>query len=300
MTSALDVAVVTCAEYAELDEQDRPLPEALARRGLKARPVCWDDPAFDWAGARMHLLRNPWDYYRRYRDFAAWLDRVGPLGRMWNPVQVVRWSSHKRYLLDLAARGAPVVPTVVLEEAADLAPLMDARGWPSVIVKPAVSAGGWRTGRVDRNAVAAGQRLLAEAVQDSEALVQPYLPSIDEDGEHSLVFFERRLSHAVRREAGIRKPGHLPRAFPFQPSQEEVQTAEAVLRLVEGELLYARVDLVRDLEGQWRLLELEVMEPSLFLPHAPGALDRFADAIAARLQRQPASASGASTGPSSS
>jgi len=283
LSAALDVALVTSADYPDLDEQDRPLPEALARRGLTARAVRWDDPGFDWAGARMHLLRSTWDYWRRYREFVAWLDRVGPLGRMWNPVGVVRWNSEKRYLLDLAARGAPVVPTVVLDAGADLAALMDARGWRSVIVKPTVSAGGYRTMRVERDSTAGGQRLLEEVLGDSAAMVQPYLPSVDEDGEHSLVFFERRLSHAVRREAGLRKPGQMPGAVALEPAADEVGIAEAVLRLVPGELLYARVDLVRDLAGQWRLLELEIMEPSLFLPHVPGALDRFADAVAARL-----------------
>lgn len=275
--------MVTCSELPELDEQDRPLPSALAQRGLTARPVRWDDPSFDWSSARVHLLRNPWDYYRRYPEFTAWLARVGPLQRMWNPFEIVRWNSEKRYLLDLEARGAPVVPTVMLETMADLASLMDARGWMDVIVKPAVSGGGYRTARVTRGSTAAGQRLLEEVLQDAAAMVQPYLPSIDEDGEHSLVFFERRLSHAVLREAGIRRPGQRPGASAFDPTREEVETAEAVLRLVPGELLYGRVDLVKDLAGQWRLLELEVMEPSLFLPHAPGALDRFADAIAARL-----------------
>src|SRR5262245_13951284 len=138
----IDVALVTYRDLPELDADDRPLAARLRALGLAVEIVAWDDPGFDWSAARLVLLRNPWDYFHRLDEFLAWAERVSSVTTLANPLEALRWNLHKGYLVELAAKGAPVVPTLLLRrgERADLAALLGERGWRDFVLKPAVSA----------------------------------------------------------------------------------------------------------------------------------------------------------------
>lgn len=289
MTStAVRLALVTHAGLPDLDPDDRALPAVFAAAGATAEIAVWDDPQIDWRRFDAVLLRSPWDYFRKLPAFLAWGEQVAATSRLFNPWPLVRWNLDKRYLVELARRGAPVVPTVLVEagERLDLAALLAARGWRRAIVKPAVSADSWETHAVDDASLADGQRHLDRLLAERAMLVQPFLAAVESRGERSLVFLDGVFSHAIRKNAltqGGRWAG-LPEGVPLVADPDERQAAERILALACPEPpLYARVDLLRDEEGMPCLLELELVEPTLFFTTSPGSAERFAAALLARL-----------------
>jgi glutathione synthase/RimK-type ligase-like ATP-grasp enzyme len=272
------IAVATCAAFPDLHADDRLLLGALAEEGVDARPVVWD-AATDWRTFDAVLLRSTWDYHLAPERFRAWLDELDRLGvPAWNPTSLVRWNMDKRYLRELEAKGVPVVPTVWLDGPGGLEEVLS-RGWDEVVVKPAVSAGAWRTVRAR-----AGE--LAVFPLGDGLLVQPYLPEVAGPGELSLVFVAGEYAHAVWKRAApgdFRVQGiHGGTEHPAAPDGAVVRDARAVLAAAPSTGLYARVDgVVRD--GRLLLMELEQIEPYLFLAHDPAVARRLARALIERL-----------------
>jgi glutathione synthase/RimK-type ligase-like ATP-grasp enzyme len=289
---SVDVALVTWRELPELDPDDRPLAASLRERGHRVAIVAWDDPGFDWSKASLVLLRNPWDYYRRLEEFLAWAERVDAATSLWNPPAVLRWNLHKGYLIELAEAGQPVVPTELVRRGSDfdLAAMLARRAWPRGVVKPAVSADSWETVVFDSGDLAAARAMIARRLPERDLLVQPFLESVESDGERCLVFLDGELSHAVRKNPitrGGRWAG-LPEGTPVAADDDELEVARRVLAAAPAvDLLYARVDLVRDAAGAPRLLELELAEPTLFLADHPAGLERLVAGIERRLAARP-------------
>lgn len=287
----IDVALVTYSKLLELFPDDQPLLAALGEAGLEARAVSWDDPGFDWSATRLALLRSPWDYYRRPAEFLAWAERTASATELVNPLGVVRWNLHKGYLLELAARGVPVVPSELLPRGsrADLAAVLARRGWNGggAVVKPAISADSWETLFVGIDDLAAGQRHLDRLLPERDLLVQPFLASVESYGERCLVFLDGAFSHTVRKNAltqGGRWAG-LPEGVPVEAAEDELATARRIVAAAGLEReLYARVDLTRDDRGEPLLLELEATEPTLFLADAPAGLERLVNALLRRFR----------------
>lgn len=269
----------------EPDPDQEPLLAALRATGLVAEMLAWDDPAARRPGAfDLCVLRSSWNYFRAPEAFLAWCAEADRASRLLNPLPVVRWNLHKRYLLELEAAGVPVVPTVLLERgaAADLPGLIAERGWPDVVVKPAVSAASFLTRRFRPGEAPAGRAFLAALLAERDALVQPYLSSAEGSGERALVFIDGALSHAVRKSPRLAgEDERVSEAVPIAPAEREVaERAMAVGRARVGlPLLYGRVDLLADEAGALRVSELELIEPSLFLVQSPPALERLVRAI---------------------
>lgn len=283
------IALVTERAHPELHADDQPLATALAARGHDVRVVAWDDPAFDWSGARLVVLRNPWDYHQRLADFLGWAEGVARVTTLLNPIDAVRWNVHKGYLVELADSGAPIVPTLLLRrgQAVELGALLAAHGWSDFVLKPAVSADSWETYRLRADEVALAQAHVERLLPGRDLLLQPFLDAVEGHGERCYVFLGGDFSHAVRKNPltrGGRFAG-VPEAEPVEPRADELEAARRVLAACpHRDLLYARVDLVPDGDGRPRLLELELVEPTLFLAEAPGALPRLVAAIERRLE----------------
>lgn len=286
---SFDIALVTASTFPECRADEALLIAALAERGVKAGPVIWDDPAVDWSRFRLALIRTAWDSDLRRDEFVAWAERAGALCPLWNPPAVVRWNTHKSYLRELEARGVPIVPTAWLARgsAPDLEALLAERGWSDAVVKPAVSAGARDTLRVRSPAdLSAARALVTRVLAHKDMLVQPYLPSVESHGERSLLFFGGEPSHAILRPAALSgRPGYDSTvAEPFSASAAEWAFARRVLAATDHALLYARVDIAPDGHGGWRLMELEVTEPNLFLHQGgPEAVRRLVEALTSRL-----------------
>lgn len=246
------IALVTWQGLPELAADDRLVRDALVRRGVEVRAVVWDDPDVDWRAFDAIVIRSTWDYHKRFAEFRAWLDRMEGLP-LWNPPAVLRWNTHKSYLLDLQARGIDIVPTLLVPAG------------QGFIVKPAVSATAFRTERHET---------------DCDVLVQPFVPEVVTDGELSFVFLGRRFSHAVRKrvaDGDFRVQSEFGgSAEPFVPAEALIEQASRIAGTLGDAWLYARIDcVVRD--GRLLLMELEATEPSLFLDAE--SAERFADAI---------------------
>ncbi|MCO5170700.1 MAG: hypothetical protein M9894_30590 [Planctomycetes bacterium] len=280
------IALATCLRLPEPDPDAPLLSAALAARGHAPALAAWDDPAVDWAGFDLVVLRSTWNYHRQPAAFLAWVDRVAGLTRLENPAPLVRSNAHKGYLLELAARGLPVTPTVLLRAGSDtrLADVLAREGWRDVVVKPAVSAGSYGTLRAASDDLARGEAHLAALLAVEDALVQPFLTQVAAWGELSVVCIDGVPTHCVRKRA--RFAGEDERAEPpgGLMGDDAIELAGRALALAGAErALYGRVDMARDEAGSWRLMELELIEPSLFFAphHDPKgeALARFVAAI---------------------
>jgi glutathione synthase/RimK-type ligase-like ATP-grasp enzyme len=267
------------------DAENVPLLAALEERGASARVEPWDadDAVAGWSAADLVAVRTTWDYTARRDEFLAWAGRVEGSSVLQNPLPVLEWNSHKRYLVELAGAGVPVVPTRLIPAGSTPEPLSaccpEFRG--RVVVKPAVSAGGRGTHR------GLGPELdeaLADLAAAGDALVQPAVESIDTEGEVSLIRLGERWSHAVRKFPG---PGgflvhekHGGRLTDHEPTTRELEVADAALACAPAPVHAARVDLVR-VDGEPVVMELELIEPELFLRRAPDAPGLLADALLA-------------------
>ncbi|HKZ10572.1 MAG TPA: hypothetical protein VJL61_07685 [Rhodanobacteraceae bacterium] len=291
------IALVT-ARAARGTDYDMPLLlDALHAADAEAREIDWDDSTIDWSRFDLVLLRSTWDYFERLPEFLSWAQRVSQQTRLLNPLEIIRWNTDKHYLADLARAGVPVVPGLFVEPGANPSPIIDAllAAHPhmhDVVVKPAVGAGSrdaQRHSRGSRDAIVAHvQRLLDK---HRSVLLQPYLDAVDEHGETALLFFDGVFSHAIRKGPLLKRGGDATTGLyaeesiePRSPSPDELAVAQRALAAIpfQQPLLYARVDLIRDGDGAPRLLELELVEPSVFAAHAGGVAPRFAGAIVRR------------------
>jgi hypothetical protein len=276
-------ALVTCADQPILYAEEREVLPLLRARRIDAVPLCWDDPWADWASFDAVVIRSTWDYFRRYDEFCAWLDKVERQARVWNPPSLVRWNTDKRYLRDLEARGVRVVPTVYCEPGVEvrLDAVLDARGWTDAIIKPAVSGGAYRTHRVSRGG-AGHDAQMSEILGGTAALVQPFMPEIQIEGEWSLHYFDGAFSHAVLKvPAGSDyriQPQYGGTFKRVEPPAWMRAEAEGVLAALPVAPLYARIDGVRRGE-EFFLMEAELVEPYLYMAAAPEAIATYAGVI---------------------
>lgn len=294
MSDVMRVALATHAGLPSLADDDRLLMAALAGRGIDASPAVWSDAAVDWSRFSCVVVRSCWDYHLKAAAFHAWIDRLERSRvAVWNPPATIRWNADKRYLRDLAARGVAAVPTMYVEQG-DSTPLHEvlrAQGWERAVVKPAVSASAHATWTTDRARSAGDDERFRALTTRTRTLVQPFVDAVVESGEWSLVFIDGAYSHAVLKRpcAGDFRvqEEHGGSARVLEPDARVIASAGDVLAAA-GSMgtgsLYARVDgcIARD---AFVLMELELIEPTLYLGTSRGAADRLADAVVERLHR---------------
>ncbi|MDN3020416.1 hypothetical protein [Streptomyces sp. S.PB5] len=282
------VALVTYDPRPETS-YDHGLPvmlDALRAAGAEAEAVFWDDAGVDWGGYDLAVIRSTWDYSWRVEEFVAWAERCGKATRLANPAEVVRWNTDKRYLGELAEAGVPTVPTRYIAPGDDIDGLPDDREY---VVKPTSGAGSRYVARYGpeqhETAVRQIARMHAEGLA---AMVQPYMAGIDVGGERALLYFGGRFLHASRKRA-VLEPGTAfdadkfphPGLEPWTATPAELAVAERALAAVPDgpELLYARVDLVDGEDGRPVVMELELVEPNLFLDLHPRSLPSVVAAV---------------------
>jgi glutathione synthase/RimK-type ligase-like ATP-grasp enzyme len=277
---AAEVALVTCADERYQEPEVHVAADGLRATGVSTDVVSWDEVR-DWGAYELVVVRTPWDYFDRVTEFLDWAAGVERRTALVNPADVLRWNSHKGYLAEFTAKSVPTVPTrLVPGPSTDVADQIREVPWEEIVVKPAIDGGArhaWRGQRDDPSLSRVAERL----TDHGDVVVQPFVPAIV-DGERSLVFLGGRFSHAVRKvpKAGdYRSQRHLGgREVDHEPDSAELQVALAAMAAAPGRLTYARVDLV-DWEGAPVLIELEVIEPDLFLRDVPERVDRFVEVV---------------------
>jgi hypothetical protein len=274
------VALITCSVLPEPDPDQDLLLRSLQQAGVSAQWLAWDDSTSDLSAFDLCVLRSCWNYHEHPDAFLDWVASAASSSRLVNSADIVRWNAHKGYLRALQEAGLPIVPTAWFECGAtvDLVDIMGTHGWNDVVIKPAVSAASFRTRRFRRDQVEHGQAFLEALVQERDTLVQRYMPKAEYLGERALVWIDGHLTHAVNKHP--RFAGEIEQISEGRPpSDQERMIADQALSCVDGELLYARIDVLSGDDGQPVLSELELIEPSLFLLQCPAALSRLVAAI---------------------
>ncbi|PKV66468.1 ATP-grasp domain-containing protein [Pontibacter ramchanderi] len=287
--SLQQIALVTCQSLgnytANADSEDERLYRFLAEKGHQISFQVWDDEQVDWTAFDAIIIKSPWDYFDKIEAFYTWLDKLEALGcRVLNPVKTLRWNADKIYFKDMQTQGVKIVPTVWLEQGATFDPdsVFEAIGREKVIVKPRVSGGAKNTLAISRAEAGSFTARINGLLQDEPFLAQPFLEEIKTQGEWSFIFFGGRYSHAVLKKAksGDFRVQHFFGGSVHTPAPPArlLQTATAIVEQFAQDCLYARVDGV-ELDGDLVLMELELIEPFLFLSTSEGALERYHEAF---------------------
>lgn len=270
-------------------DDDRLLQASLRELGLKSVRVDWARPDVEWSRFQCAVFRTTWDYFDRYQEFQNWLARVQGLTRLCNPLGTVRWNADKHYLSDLEKQGIRAVPSYFIERGntRPLEDLLAETGWSEAVIKPAVSGAARHTYRVQAGNLDNVKPIVQQLLQVESLILQPFLSHIIEHGEDTLMVFDGRYTHAVRKRA---KPGdfrvqddHGGTVESYTPSAEQIKFAEQAMAACHPLPTYGRVDMARDLNGDWAVMELELIEPELWLRLYPPAARAFAAAIAKQL-----------------
>lgn len=261
--------------------------EPMRRRGWQVDTVPWDRKGVDWGSYDRVVLRSTWDYQHHQEKFLATLAAIEAAGvRLDNSLKIVRWNMHKTYLRDLDARGVAIVPTLWRDGLAPgaLLPLFDEVASDEAVIKPVTSGNAEGAYRLDRARAKAQATEIENYFAGRPLMMQPFERGILVEGEFSMIYFNGELSHSILK---VPKPGdfrvqeeHGADIIAVRPEPALVAAGDAAIAAIGQPLLYARADLVRHGAG-FRVMELELVEPAIYLRMDPGAPNRFADAVAA-------------------
>lgn len=290
-----DVTLLTCSDYENPTDtteyiqnvllEDRLIAEALQAKGLRVHRTSWDNPNFDWASTHVAVLRTTWDYFHRAKEFADWLDKVRQQTKLINPVETIRWNMDKHYLQDLANAGVNIVPTKFIEigETQTLEALVAATGWNKVIIKPAISGAARHTYKMTLEEVPVHEAIFKQLIAKEAMLLQPFMDTVETHGEVSHMVFGGKYSHSVLKRA---KSGdfrvqddHGGTVHPYIATEAEIQFAEMATAKCSPVPAYARVDVMWDNHNQLALVELELIEPELWMRKQPQSAELFADSV---------------------
>jgi glutathione synthase/RimK-type ligase-like ATP-grasp enzyme len=275
----IDLTLVTCRAHPGLPEDDQFLLASLERRGIRHRVAIWDDPDVDWSESSVTLLRAAWDSHLNPPGFIAWLDRLGRQSHLLNTTSLVQWNFDKQYLVQLREKGTNVVPTAIVTSASEEAISQALQQIPAaeIVVKPRFGADAYGVTRLppEPQAIAAHFKRFGA---HGGLLIQPFIPGVELERERSLVFIGGRFSHALYRNAFGSGPTRQTPDNVHTPTTEELSYCRELLGSLP-QLAYARVDLL-PIYARPALMELEIIDPSLFFKAHPSA----ADALAAEVQ----------------
>jgi len=275
------VCFATYSGGPEINSDDALAAQELIELGIEPIALPWD--ADSQPDGLPVVVRSCWNYHLKPHDFRSW---IAQRDVVWNPRRTLAWNMDKRYLLELESRGCQIAPTVVVQQAAPLAAILENPGWREAVVKPVVSASAWQTFPVTLDSANLDQARFEAVLRQGPVLVQEFVPEIRTLGEHSLIFFDGEFSHAVLKrplEGDFRVQNEYggSEALVYAADWMIEQASEAVA-MVPDQCLYARVDVVAK-DRRLIVMELELIEPLLFLALDPGAPARFARAIARRV-----------------
>lgn len=289
------IAYVTYADQGKyaadsLEDEEAILLRHLQESGLDVHREIWTDKKKDWPSYDVVLLKSPWDYHEKYRAFCGWMDRIKSAGiRMLNPYNIVKWNSDKHYLQKIAASGLKVIPSAIIERGE--LPLLSSFFYPfgvdKLIVKPCVSAGARHTFTITPQNIAEQQTLVTQLLKEEAFIVQPFIAEIATEGEWSFIFLNGRFSHSV-----LKKPKqgdfrvqqyHGGTADAMPAADKHVRQAAAYVEQFAKGCLYARVDGIL-IDDELHLMELELIEPYLFLGKHPHGYQRYTEALHQLLQ----------------
>jgi len=292
----MHIALASCHPLPEPDPDEAPLLLALREAGHHAQTIVWTDHSADLSAFDAIVIRATWDYHRAADAFLAWTSRAAAQSHLLNSPDVVRWNAHKSYLADLEQRGVPIVPThwIAQGNPSELSAVLVQKQWRDFVIKPAISCGSFRCGRFNTEELDDANALLRTITQDGDAMVQPYVRSIERGGERAIVWIDGTVTHVAAKSPRFHGADEsIPEVR--APREDESAFARDVIDAAGfRDLLFARIDVMLDDQGAFMLSELELIEPSLYFPKWPAALPLMVRGIERRVagaarSRQPSS-----------
>ena len=283
-------AFLTLEERGDFVMDDELAHAPLRALGWEVEDVPWTRPGVDWSGYDVVVIRSPWDYHHQPVAFLSTLDEISARTRLENDVGLVRWNYRKTYLRELQELDVPIVPTVWRDGLAPgrLAALHADVGSEEFVVKPVVGAGAEDAWRLDAARVEQHGEEVEALYAGRPLQAQPFVRSVVEEGEWSLIVFGGQLSHTLLKTPAAGdfrvQEEYGSRLAAVEPEASLRAACDTVLDALEALPLYARVDFVRGDDGRWWLMELELIEPSLYLRMSEGAPERFAQALHERVR----------------
>ena len=279
------IALLTCNKLPDLLPADQLLIPRLALRGINAVAVVWDDRRIDWKSFDFLIFRNTWDYYEKETEFNHWLDWLETNGiKTLNSISVVRQNKHKFYLRELNRKGIQILPTIFIDKTSQLrlAAVIPPK-WKMAVIKPAFSAGSYLTECFKIDDIEEVNSRYKTIAESKDLLLQEFRPEIQTLGETSFIFFNKKFSHCVNKKPAS---GDFRVQFQFGGEYELVNPDQSLIdqakKVVDeySEILYARVDGIV-IDGKLFLMEIECIEPDLYMNLEENAYDIFVDEIVA-------------------
>jgi glutathione synthase/RimK-type ligase-like ATP-grasp enzyme len=280
----MKIALLTCKKLPDLTPQDQLLIPELKKHNIDVTAVIWDNSTINWNDFDYLIFRNTWDYFEKENEFNHWLDQIEKLGiKTLNPLAIIKQNKHKFYLREMEQQGIKIIPTVFVDKTTELnlAELTPTH-WKKTVLKPAFSAGSYLTEvfeTADTERISTQYKNIAS---QKELLLQQFMPEIQSVGETSLIFFNKKFSHAVNKKP---VPGDFRIQVQFggiyrliHPDAELIAEAQKIVNTFAGKLLYARVDGIV-IDNKLHLMEVECIEPDLYFNLSEGSLKRFVNAI---------------------
>ena len=264
---------------------DEILTAALNAVGLKVIRKNWADPDFDWASAEFAFFRTTWNYFNHFDKFQNWLNITSGQTKFVNTINTIRWNMDKHYLADLKNNNIHVVETYFIEKN-DPRTLTEISGQfktEFLILKPAVSGAARQTYKLSSDTILQHEEIYKSLIANESMLLQPFQQNIIEQGEVAMMVIGGKFTHAVLKKA---KQGDFRvqddfggTLHAYQPSLEEIEFAESAVRACDPQPVYGRVDIIRDNQDKLAIMELELIEPELWLRRNPSAADLLASEI---------------------
>lgn len=289
----LHVAIVsyfsTGAYDANTIDEDKLLSQVLTELGISHEIQAWSDPLVDWSSYSHLMIKSTWDYFDFYPEFLAWIEKIKALGvPVLNDLDTIRWNSDKRYLLEIEAKGFPTIAGILLEKGSKptLEKIQEKVTSDTLVIKPLVSGGAKNTLKIPVSEWANFQEKVTELVKEEAFLVQPFIREVAEVGEYSLIFFDQQFSHAVLKtpaKSDFRVQHYFGGTIQeIHPDLSLLESAQTLIDAFGKGTLYGRVDGVL-IDGVFHLMELELIEPYLFLGLSEKAIPNYKSAVRSRL-----------------
>lgn len=284
------IAIVTSKEHSVITSDDMILVNILKTSGILCVPAPWDTPETDWKTFDLVLVRSCWNYHRHIESFTAWLNILEQSSvPVFNSVDTIKWNLNKKYLRELELKGIPIPETRWLDanqlSNRDLHELLNKNNWGKAVVKPCISASAFQTMIVTTQTIS-DSSVDYSLTFNGGIMIQKFIEEIPAEGEISLIYFNGKFSHAVLKKA-VSGEFRVQSEFggsseEIIPSQNMLNTSEAILSAIDKSILYARIDGVV-IENQFTLMELELIEPVLFFEISPSGAATFAKFIREKL-----------------
>ncbi|OEJ99631.1 ATP-grasp domain-containing protein [Roseivirga misakiensis] len=265
--------------------EDGLVVKALEQQGHRVGRKSWSDSDFDWSTTKAVIFRTTWDYFDRFEEWKTWLARVSDLTEMVNPYSLITWNMDKHYLGDLKAKGVNIPETRYIEigDSTSLFKLQQETGWDNLILKPCISGASRHTYKLNSSNLNAHESIFQSLIAVEAMMLQPFQNNVVDKGEISLMVMGGQFTHAVLKVA---KPGDFRvqddfggTVHAYEPSREEMAFAEKAVAACSPQPKYARVDIIRDNNGELAVIELELIEPELWFRMNPNAAEVLAKAI---------------------